>query len=775
MSFQLAQIKTFNRAYNSGKRLQRKLSSKNNSLKDEVTGNIHYDSYTCACGGSCPRCKSNTVIQPKLKIGTPGNRYEKEADSVADYIVKNKQNSYTNRISNSTIMPIVQRQEKKKKDDTEKYKESAKKVGEAFLETSLGKKIKDGAIKIGEDFISTLPGKIITGAAAAGIVTAIVAKNSELPIQIPEITLDSVAKGLSMQIKYEGPVRNPTGASITFKYVFGKGSEKKKTKQSDSEKYRAETARMAMELQKFREGLKSPKQKAEDERLWLEYWKMKSTDPLILLNIPGLKPKKASDILKPKEENKTLTPKMIDNSSQGRAVPPIVDESLSSSSRSLEPAVKNYMEEKFGYDFSKIKVHTGGNPDKSTKAINAKAYTVGNDIVFRNGMYSPHSIEGRYLLAHELTHTIQQSNGIKRIDRFSDDTHRIIEDAALELGSFANDIIEKVHEGNTSRDYSQVSPKLNFLLLCRPRSFGGYKDYEHFDNYIWDKELQNWRSRGSSGKGNIKTPINYISNELTLFVEMLPKTEAFIHIGNAFHTVEDFFAHSNFIELINNDYRFGKELLTGSVGGTDDTSVVKILESISNEETKPYYTNIASQSIAKDPPLSHAKIAKDYASNPYQLKAMVLAGLVIKNLAAELKVIKNLGSKKEKLAYLNKNILTKIKRYLRPPDPNDKWWNSLIASGGSEMESKISEVKAKTPVTANQCFLSPLRSIEAVKDSSMKLFGPTIPIKIRGRFFWINAGTGFSVSPPLTSPEIGGTETREIKGVKFGIQITGKF
>ena len=60
------------------------------------------------------------------------------------------------------------------------HKEAAAKAGEAFLETDLGKRMEKAA-DLGEDFIATLPGKLITGAAAAGVVTAIVATNSELP------------------------------------------------------------------------------------------------------------------------------------------------------------------------------------------------------------------------------------------------------------------------------------------------------------------------------------------------------------------------------------------------------------------------------------------------------------------------------------------------------------------------------------------------------------------------------------------------------------------
>ena len=68
------------------------------------------------------------------------------------------------------------------------------------------------------------------------------------------------------------------------------------------------------------------------------------------------------------------------------------------------------MEPRFGQDFSGVRVHTGSNAAESARAVNARAYTVGRDVVFGAGEYAPGSSEGRRLVAHELIHTIQQSS-----------------------------------------------------------------------------------------------------------------------------------------------------------------------------------------------------------------------------------------------------------------------------------------------------------------------------------------------------------------------------
>ena len=69
---------------------------------------------------------------------------------------------------------------------------------------------------------------------------------------------------------------------------------------------------------------------------------------------------------------------------------------------------KSFMESRFGTDFSNVRIHSGGYASQLSKELNAQAFTVGNDIYFNAGKFSPESSEGKRLLAHELTHTIQQ-------------------------------------------------------------------------------------------------------------------------------------------------------------------------------------------------------------------------------------------------------------------------------------------------------------------------------------------------------------------------------
>jgi Domain of unknown function (DUF4157) len=88
-----------------------------------------------------------------------------------------------------------------------------------------------------------------------------------------------------------------------------------------------------------------------------------------------------------------------------------VHDVVSSTGAPLHPGVRSDMESRFGEDFGDVRVHTGRAAHESAQSVNAQAYTVGTDIVFQQGKYDPESDAGRHMLAHELTHVVQQRNG----------------------------------------------------------------------------------------------------------------------------------------------------------------------------------------------------------------------------------------------------------------------------------------------------------------------------------------------------------------------------
>lgn len=94
-------------------------------------------------------------------------------------------------------------------------------------------------------------------------------------------------------------------------------------------------------------------------------------------------------------------------STQG--VPPIVHDVLRSQGLPLDANTRAFFEPRFGNDFSQVRIHKDAEAIASAQQVHARAYTVGNEIVFGGGQYLPETAEGKKLLAHELTHVVQQA------------------------------------------------------------------------------------------------------------------------------------------------------------------------------------------------------------------------------------------------------------------------------------------------------------------------------------------------------------------------------
>lgn len=100
--------------------------------------------------------------------------------------------------------------------------------------------------------------------------------------------------------------------------------------------------------------------------------------------------------------------RMPDSPARTGAVPAEVGHALRSSGQPLPQETRNEMESSFGADFSRVRIHQDSTAAKAAASVNALAFTVGRDIVFGGRQYAPQTSNGRRLLAHELTHTLQQ-------------------------------------------------------------------------------------------------------------------------------------------------------------------------------------------------------------------------------------------------------------------------------------------------------------------------------------------------------------------------------
>jgi hypothetical protein len=89
---------------------------------------------------------------------------------------------------------------------------------------------------------------------------------------------------------------------------------------------------------------------------------------------------------------------------------PFIPATFASPGRPLDAETRASMDARFGHDFTKVRVHDDAEAAASAHDIGARAYTVGDDIVFGAGGFAPHTPDGQRLLAHELTHVVQQTS-----------------------------------------------------------------------------------------------------------------------------------------------------------------------------------------------------------------------------------------------------------------------------------------------------------------------------------------------------------------------------
>lgn len=98
--------------------------------------------------------------------------------------------------------------------------------------------------------------------------------------------------------------------------------------------------------------------------------------------------------------------------SRATAVPRTVDTALAAAGRPLARNTRRHFERRFGHDFAAVRIHTDGRAADAAASINARAFTAGSHIVFGRGEYAPESPSGQKLMAHELTHVLQQRHGV---------------------------------------------------------------------------------------------------------------------------------------------------------------------------------------------------------------------------------------------------------------------------------------------------------------------------------------------------------------------------
>ena len=152
---------------------------------------------------------------------------------------------------------------------------------------------------------------------------------------------------------------------------------------------------------------------------------------------------------------------------------------LQGGGRQMPDGLRDMMESGFGQDFSHVRIHTDSEAANMSSSIHAKAFTLGNDIYFNQGQFSPNTSEGQKLMAHELTHVVQGSGKVGRdeedinsliIDAISDEEKQSL-DSNTPGGylAYANEFDIKTRKGigplRSGGKHSNSGPKCNIFVL----------------------------------------------------------------------------------------------------------------------------------------------------------------------------------------------------------------------------------------------------------------------------------------------------------------------
>jgi hypothetical protein len=405
-------------------------------------------------------------IQPKLTVSSPDDPLEREADRVADHVVKGGDSLHRSIAEAAT--PTLQRQEAltdkprepptkfppqeepkhgAEKEDEEKEKlvkgglkaagEFARRLWDDFSNSLPGKSILAAnerdwkpILKFFEDFASTAIGKIIFGAAAGGAATGLflgarsardkdgapAASPSGPPV--PLAPKDEKFFALELNWDFISP---PAGFTLKTPWIDspkigGGSSSSSSTALPPAPQLIKPVAKIPRICTPTDPAGDRGEAAARDAQIygWL-LWKQQQ-DEARMNEILRRNLQPPGEIWRPGQPYK-FTPSQVsqvkplfkrEDGAEESHDPKAVEEGLRLAGQSLDPETRAFMEPRFGRDLSQVQIHTDAQAAKSAESVNALAYTVGRDVVFGAGQYQPATDSGRRLLAHELAHTIQQ-------------------------------------------------------------------------------------------------------------------------------------------------------------------------------------------------------------------------------------------------------------------------------------------------------------------------------------------------------------------------------
>ena len=292
------------------------------------------------------------LIQAKLKVGKPNDTYEMEADRVADTVMR---------------MPdvLLQRQTEEKKEETAQTKPDVGQIS-AVVQRQV-------AEEKNEEMAQTKP--------AIAPITPLVQRQAEEKKEEPLQTLQR-----QPEEKKDEPVQT------LQRQTEEKKEEPVQTLQRQTEEKKEEPVQT---LQRQTE-----EKKDEPVQTLQRQTEEKKDEPVQTLQRQT----------EEKKDEPVQTKTAVDSTSEVATDVESRIQTMREGGRPLPDSTRSFFESRFGYDFSGVRVHTDSQADDVSRKLNAQAFTIGPNVFFAGGRYEPHTTQGKWLLAHELTHTVQQQS-----------------------------------------------------------------------------------------------------------------------------------------------------------------------------------------------------------------------------------------------------------------------------------------------------------------------------------------------------------------------------
>ena len=338
------------------------------------------------------RLMRSGALQAKLRIGQPGDMYEQEADRVADAVMRMPE-------------PGVQRQTEEEEEEEEEELVQTKTIAEQatplIQRQAEGEEEEEGVVQPRSETSTTSSGpiryvqRVVSGIQAKLAVGPPGDKYEQEADRVADAVMRMPEPGIQLQ-----PIEGEEEEQIQTKPITEQITPLVQRQVDEEEEDQVQTKPITEQITPLVQ-----RQVDEEEEDQVQ------TKPVTEMITPLVQRQVDEE-----EEEEILQTKRL--GSQSHEIKPdltIHIQSMKGGGHPLPESTRSFFEPRFGHDFSQVRVHSDAQAAEMARTVNARAFTTGQDVVFGAGQYMPRTEHGKRLMAHELTHVMQQNTGKRRV------------------------------------------------------------------------------------------------------------------------------------------------------------------------------------------------------------------------------------------------------------------------------------------------------------------------------------------------------------------------